>query len=194
MARPREFDEEEVLDRARTAFWSGGVSATSIADLSEATGLSVGSIYKAFKSKDQLCSLTLADYLRSGRADLVASIDEASTPWAGVLTWLDGIVDRAADPSPTNGCYGVVLAIERAALDDDVRAQLVAHDDELRRTISEAAQTAVDAGELTGDPKGIARLICTTVGGLQVEARKGISRADAEGTIAFMLRAFTPGG
>ena len=55
MARPREFDETEVVDLARNAFWSHGVAATSITALSEATGLSVGSIYKAFKSKDALC-------------------------------------------------------------------------------------------------------------------------------------------
>ncbi|MEM9132668.1 MAG: TetR/AcrR family transcriptional regulator [Actinomycetota bacterium] len=192
MARPREFDEAQVIDRARNAFWSNGVAATSISALSKATGLSVGSIYKAFASKDKLCSLTLEDYLLSGQADLRATVAEAETPWAGIRTWLDAIVDRAADSSPTRGCYGVALAIERAAVDDDVRAQLVAHDDELRRIVTEAANHAIEAGELQGDPAGVARLVCTTVNGLQVESRKGIERADAQRTIDLMLLAFAP--
>ena len=40
MARPREFDEGEVLDAVVSTFWSRGFEATSIQDLVEATGLS----------------------------------------------------------------------------------------------------------------------------------------------------------
>ncbi len=63
MGRPREFDEKVVVAKARDAFWANGISATSISDLGDATGLSVGSIYKAFDSKDGLCFRTLDDYL-----------------------------------------------------------------------------------------------------------------------------------
>ena len=37
MGRPREFDEEVVLQRALEAFWTHGYGATSMADLTEAT-------------------------------------------------------------------------------------------------------------------------------------------------------------
>ncbi|MEM7337270.1 MAG: TetR/AcrR family transcriptional regulator [Actinomycetota bacterium] len=189
MARPREFDEADVLARARDEFWSNGVAATSISALSGATGLSVGSIYKAFKSKDELCSRTLEDYLAYARSHIAATLADAPTPLVGLRAWLDAIIEQAIDTSPTRGCYAVELAAERAAVDEDVRTQLVDHDNEMRNIVGQTVRRAVDAGELTGDPDGITRLICTTVNGLQVDARKGLSEQSARLTIDTMLTA-----
>lgn len=189
MARPREFDEAEVLERARDAFWSHGVAATSMTELSEATGISVGSIYKAFKSKDQLCSLTLDDYLQQARDQLSITLDDAVTPWDGVHTWLDAVIERATDTSPTRGCYAVELATERAAVDDRIRTMLVEHDDALRQIVAQATQHAIDDGRVVGQADAVARLICTAVNGLQVEARKGITEQEARATIETMLAA-----
>ncbi|MEM7322101.1 MAG: TetR/AcrR family transcriptional regulator [Actinomycetota bacterium] len=189
MARPREFDETEVVDRARNRFWSHGVAATSISALSEATGLSVGSIYKAFKSKDQLCSLTLDDYLQGAQAHLRTTLDDAPSPWLGIRAWLDMAIAQATDTSPTRGCYAVELAAERAAVDDRVRQLLVEHDNTMRQLVAGAVQDAIDEGLVTGDADGLARLICTTVNGLQVEARKGITDTEARATIDTMLNA-----
>lgn len=51
MARPRKFDEHEVVEVAMSLFAQKGFNATSIDDLVEATGLLRGSLYKAFGSK-----------------------------------------------------------------------------------------------------------------------------------------------
>ena len=45
MGRPREFDEDEVLERALHTFWRPGYEATSVTDLMQATGLAKGSLY-----------------------------------------------------------------------------------------------------------------------------------------------------
>ncbi|MBL8715361.1 MAG: helix-turn-helix transcriptional regulator, partial [Myxococcales bacterium] len=39
MARPKEFDRDEVLDRAVDLFWRNGYEATSMADMVEALGI-----------------------------------------------------------------------------------------------------------------------------------------------------------
>lgn len=51
MARPRKFDELEVVEIAMSLFAQKGFNATSVDDLVEATGLLRGSLYKAFGSK-----------------------------------------------------------------------------------------------------------------------------------------------
>ena len=54
MARPREFDEDEVLRAARQQFWSTGYAATTMDAIAAATGLGKGSLYGAFGDKRQL--------------------------------------------------------------------------------------------------------------------------------------------
>ena len=47
MARPRQFDPAEVEQALLDVFWSQGYARTSIEQLTEATGLSRGSLYAA---------------------------------------------------------------------------------------------------------------------------------------------------
>ena len=62
MARPREFDEETVVRAARERFWDAGYAATSMTDLSEATGLGKTSLYGAFGDKHALFMRIFDEY------------------------------------------------------------------------------------------------------------------------------------
>jgi len=54
MARPRAFDEADVVARARRAFAETGFAGTSLDTLLEATGLARQSLYNAFGGKKEL--------------------------------------------------------------------------------------------------------------------------------------------
>lgn len=189
VGRPRQFDEDVVVDAAREAFWSRGVHATSITDLSKATGLSVGSLYKAFGSKGELCARTLDSYLEAGLARVEAILTAPASPVAGLEDWLNWVAERASSAGPTRGCYAVVCASELAATDASVRRRLVAHDERLRAVVAEAIAAANRGGDLSADPRRGARLLCTTVNGVQLEGRKGISLDDARATLMLALDA-----
>ena len=49
--RPRAYDPERAMDRATGAFWRAGYSATSLEDLTAATGMNKPSLYAAFGDK-----------------------------------------------------------------------------------------------------------------------------------------------
>jgi TetR/AcrR family transcriptional repressor of nem operon len=70
MARPREFDEEDVVLAARERFWSTGYAATTLDDVLAATGLGKGSLYGAFGDKHQLFLRVFDDYC-AGLVDAV---------------------------------------------------------------------------------------------------------------------------
>src|ERR1700751_334744 len=74
MARPRTFDEADVVAAARDEFWARGYAATSVDDLAAVTGLGKGSLYGAFGDKHGLFLRALDDYidtaLDDGRAHL----------------------------------------------------------------------------------------------------------------------------
>jgi TetR/AcrR family transcriptional regulator, transcriptional repressor for nem operon len=75
MARPRNFDEVEVVATAATIFARLGFNATSIDDLLQATALQRGSLYKAFGSKRNLFEKTLISALSPGWMHRTESLD-----------------------------------------------------------------------------------------------------------------------
>src|SRR5690606_7015861 len=54
MGRPRAFDKDQALLVAMERFWSDGYENTTVANLTEAMGISAPSLYAAFGDKDRL--------------------------------------------------------------------------------------------------------------------------------------------
>ncbi len=69
MARPREFDRDEVLDKAIEVFWTQGYDGTSVQDLVDAMGIQRGSLYAAFGDKHQLFLEALDRYENVARGE-----------------------------------------------------------------------------------------------------------------------------
>src|ERR1700682_3440433 len=96
MARPRTFDEADVVAAARDEFWSRGYGATSMDDLPTATSLGRGSLYGAFGAP----AASVAAAARRGclmarsAAELAGSDDEiARTVERTLAAWRRELVD-----------------------------------------------------------------------------------------------------
>src|SRR5690242_13414285 len=77
MARPREFDEQAVLDAAQRAFRTHGYAGTSLQQLTGATGLGKGSLYAAFGDKRGLYLRVLDDYARRSVAGAGSALERS---------------------------------------------------------------------------------------------------------------------
>jgi TetR/AcrR family transcriptional repressor of nem operon len=62
MARHKDYDRHDVLDRAVDVFWQKGYKACSVSDVVNATGLNTASMYKEFGDKDRLFEQALEHY------------------------------------------------------------------------------------------------------------------------------------
>ena len=188
MGRPREFDEEKVLDQALDAFWRRGYEATSVADLMEATGLAKGSLYKAFGDKKSLFLVALRRYLDQGYVKARAILFDAESAEAGVGAWLEHVVRMATCPK-ARGCFAVNCTVETAPHDPEVQAVLVKHAARLERLFEDVLARGVERGELRPDldPPTAARFITTIVNGLQVSGKGGLSYEDAQAQLALAM-------
>jgi AcrR family transcriptional regulator len=63
--RPISFNKDAALEAAMLLFWEHGFEGTSMADLTQAMGLSPSSIYAAFGDKHALFSLAVKRYLET---------------------------------------------------------------------------------------------------------------------------------
>ncbi len=113
MARPREFNADEVLDRASAIFQAQSVQATSMRQLEAETGVKQVSLYNAFGSKEQFFLAVLERYaaLIESRFDEVL----ADRGLNGIRDWVSAIT-APGSPIP-NACLGCLMVNTAFAAD-----------------------------------------------------------------------------
>jgi TetR/AcrR family transcriptional regulator, transcriptional repressor for nem operon len=151
MARPRSFDEGDVIAAARDEFWDRGYAATSVDDLTAATGLGKGSLYGAFGDKHSLYLRALDDYITSSTDRVRASLrDPEFSAFDRIARHIRGQVKAIAADKSRRGCLMAKSAAELGATDDAVEAKVArayaVWRDELAACIDEAQRDGdVDA-------------------------------------------------
>src|SRR3954462_2574492 len=121
MARPRKFAEDDVVAAARDEFWNRGYAATSVDDLTAATGLGKGSLYGAFGDKHDLYLRTLDDYIASSLDDVAAQLrDPAYSAYDRLARHLRTQVKLLAADTERRGCMMAKSAAELAGVDGAV--------------------------------------------------------------------------
>lgn len=180
MARPRKFDEAAVIAAARDVFWSHGYAATSVDDLSAATGLGKGSLYGAFDDKHGLFLKALGRYC----TDMVASFrSELTVPdlsaHARLLHHIRAQAKLFANDKQRNGCLMAKSAAELAATDADVAGIVERSLAEWRRELVACVGAAQREGSIDPDasPQALATAVLAFVRGLEALDKGGMKPA-----------------
>src|SRR5580704_997769 len=120
MARPREFDENAVLDVAMECFWNRGYDATSVRDLIEKTGITGASLYNAYGDKRALYQRVLDRYVEGSVADRLRRC-EGLPPLEALSSFFSVIVTRSIEDRDRKGCMLVNAALDVAPHDPEFR-------------------------------------------------------------------------
>ena len=120
MARPRQFDPDQVEEALLGAFWSYGYARTSVEELTEATGLLRGSLYAAYGSKEDMFRAATKRYV----ADLASAISTHKTGLDATQHVLETVVRLTARDPERRGCLILNAIPESHALSVETKAQL----------------------------------------------------------------------
>jgi len=185
MARPREFDEETVLDAATERFWNNGYEATSMRDLAEHTGMTTPSLYNAFGDKRAIYRLVLDRYVRRALETCSAIFGSDDPPVRALERYFDATIDEALADGLRKGCFVVNTALEMASHDQDFRDVVTKVFDEIERHVRDCVAAGQrDGSILTSQaPADIARLALSTILGLRVLARTNPDRELLTGVV-----------
>jgi AcrR family transcriptional regulator len=188
MARPREFDEDYVLERALHVFWDEGYEAASLADLQEATGLTKSSLYKAFDSKLGLFRRVLDRYTRNQLAFRMVALAQ-TTPRLIAEKLLVGIVDLHTGRNTPAGCLVTLSALAGSEDARPLREELAESRNDFERLLRMRFESIKNAGPL---PDGMnshdaAAFISTLIQGLAVQARGGATRRQLRQVVIAVL-------
>lgn len=172
MARPREFDEERVLDAVMETFWRNGYEGTSAQDLVDATGLGRGSLYAAYANKDGLFEQALRRYHKRAQAQ-VDKLGQEGSPIGRLRALMIDIVEADLNARQKRGCLATNSAVEMAGRDPGVAELVRRNFDILTRGIEQTIRRGQTAGEIRpeADAGILALYLFNAVQGLRVLAK-----------------------
>jgi AcrR family transcriptional regulator len=121
VARPRTFDEDQVVAAARDQFWNRGYAATSVDDLVGVTGLGKSSLYGAFGDKHSLFIRALDDYCTEAVGHFVDQLSDDGVPaYDRLVAHVRGAGIAAAADNTRRGCMMAKRSADLGAVDADV--------------------------------------------------------------------------
>lgn len=174
--RPRAYDPEKALAEATKAFWQSGFSATSLDELSAATGMNRPSLYGAFGDKHALYLATMERYIADALA-LMNSVLESELSLAGSLQRIYDLALSLYFPKDeaVRGCFLIGTAVTEAVNDPEVRAKLGEGLNAFDRAFEARLQRAVEQGELPpdADPASLAKIASAILHTLAMRSRAG---------------------
>jgi AcrR family transcriptional regulator len=193
--RPRAFEPETALTRAMDVFWQDGFAATSLDDLSAATGMNRPSLYGAFGDKRELYIKSYARYRADARAAM-ADIFREQLPIRQRLARIYRValdIYLSGDAGP-RGCFTVMTAASEAVTDPDIRAMVLEGFFELDKAFANCFRVAKENGELgqSADPAVLAQLASATIHTIAIRARAGVPRKELEAIVKGAIDVMAP--
>jgi len=178
MARPRTFDEADVIARARKAFAETGFAGTSLDTLLEATGLARQSLYNAFGGKKEL-------FMRAFLSDAAEAVEAveairhgSDSPITRIRAQLVKVaVEHGSAQAPPS--LFTKAAVELSARDPEVASTVAAAFDAMRAHYAACIAEAQAAGEVdaTADADSLGAFFCALLEGMSTLGGSGVARA-----------------
>lgn len=154
MARPKEFDENDVLGRAMDLFRRQGYAETSFTDLTSHLGVSRQSLYDTFGDKDALFDAAVRRY--SQRAlQLMRDCLKGERPVRDELRELFTLVIQNSCVA-SGGCLMANSMVERSHQDANVRALALEHARSAEHILTSRLEAARRSGEIGSDTSAAA--------------------------------------
>lgn len=172
MARSRDFDLEQALDRAVELFWRQGYASTSVRQLCDAMSIQPGSFYAAFQSKEVCFQRALERYL----ATQLLSVPPG--PQA-IRAWFDAITHSSRRGK---GCLLVNSAVELPGLDTESQRVVSERIQGMERFFARCLAGEADAKERAED-------LAASVIAIHVMARSGAKPSKLKGLATRALSA-----
>lgn len=190
MARPKEFDVDQVLDRATELFWTKGYEETSVRELEEGLGVGRQSLYSTFGDKHELF-LAALDRYAAQQGQLVAPLLRPDAGLDAIRAYFADMVKRTACPGPRRSCMMLNSVVQFGQSDPEVTRRYETNQKQLTAAFRHALTGAIKRGELPpeADASALAVFLVSQLYGLVVLSKSGATPATLERVISTAVSA-----
>lgn len=175
MARTKEFNEDQALDKAIEIFWHKGYNGTSAQDLVNHLGLSRSSLYDTFGDKQQLFTKSLQRYQLQAQDAVKELLEKSENVKETLQAIFKQAVIESLEDRITKGCFMVNSSVELAMHDEKIAKIVKDNSQTMEEVFTNAVKKGQEAGHISKqlDAKVLARFIFNNYSGIRVLARAG---------------------
>lgn len=175
MARTKEFNEDQALDKAIEIFWHKGYNGTSAQDLVTHLGLSRSSLYDTFGDKQKLFAQSLLRYQKQSQDQVIKLLDESENVKETLHDIFKQAVIESLEDRITKGCFMVNSSVELAMHDEEIAKIVKNNSQTMEEVFTKAVQKGQAAGHISKvtDARVLSRFIFNNYSGIRVLARTG---------------------
>lgn len=173
--RPRTLDPEAGLEIAARLFWQHGYEGTSIADLTQAMGITPPSLYAAFGSKEDLYRQALDHTIERESKGRSEALQGEMPAYDALAFYLRDVVQGITDPGKPRGCIVSTAVLQHAEENESVATTVAARREASLQALKARFQRAINEGELPADTDidALAHFYGAVVQGMSAQACDG---------------------
>lgn len=170
MARPKEFNKEEVLTKAMNTFWRYGYEGTSMQTLVSNMGINRGSLYDTFGDKRSLFKAAIAHYEQTVVSQMMASLLAPDANKQTIINLFQELVAKTVSAEDYYGCLITNTAVELCPHDRDTQSRIEAKFQQVTSAFKQVLGKAQAQGEISRDRNldSIAQYLTCSLQGLRV--------------------------
>jgi TetR/AcrR family transcriptional regulator, transcriptional repressor for nem operon len=171
MARPKEFDREEVLGKAMQLLWEKGIEATSIKDLVEHMGIGRGSMYDTFGSKEELIVEAMDCYVAHMKQALFDTLEQPGPARVVIRNLFVALVERG-HAGNTKSCLMAKSAMMAGRENVEMMDRVCQFMDSVEEALHQVLLRGREEGDIPTDkdPRALARFLTNSMQGISITA------------------------
>jgi TetR/AcrR family transcriptional repressor of nem operon len=190
MARPREFDPNDVLKTAVELFWEKGFYNGSVDEVVKRSGVAKYGIYGTFGTKRELFLKALAQFAADRHQDIQRPIRKPDASLPEILAFFK---QAPAKMTPENGVHGCLITntgIELGLKDPEIRDFVMDFFRDTAQVLKRCLARAVEKGDLEApnDIGELATYLATEFRTALMLAASGYSRRDIQRHLSVAIR------
>jgi TetR/AcrR family transcriptional repressor of nem operon len=176
--RPKEFVEEDALEKAMDLFWLHGFNGIGLSDLLRGMGIARQSLYNTFGNKRDLFIRSIGHYEQTRLRIALELLEQSPSPLEGVKGVMKFFRDLALDKQ-CRGCFVANALVEMAPHDPKIVTLLRKTLARLERSLAASLERARCLGELpkSKPPAPLAKALINALIGMAVTGKLKPGRA-----------------
>ena len=189
MARHKEFDQDEALQKAMEVFWARGYEGTSIQDLVGRMGINRQSLYDTFGDKHALYLLALDRYCQVESRKAIELLENSASVKKAVRQLFASVVEVALCDKQRRGCFAGNAMSELAGRCKATAARTGSNVKAMEGAFYRALLRGKKEGELktVREPRAVARFLYSSLQGLVLMSKATPDRRTLEDVVKITL-------